>query len=334
MLSRRINVLLVEENTVDPEPIWLELKRAGYFPIWKRVDSKRDYLGCLEQVEDPLDLILMDHPLQDFSADEALDLLKSNARDVPLIILGQPRNGDAVDFIRRGASDYVFKDGLARLGVAVTRILSERQLRADLTPVNSQVLHSYNNILHAWAHALELRDFETLEHAKRVTTLSLQLARFMGLEGEVLTHMGRGALLHDIGKLGIPDSILLKPGPLTPEERAIIQQHPLFAYLMLSPIEFLKPALEIPLSHHEKWDGSGYPYGLAGERIPLVARIFAIVDVWDALNSSRPYRKKPWQRERILQHLQEESGRHFDPDVVQAFLMMLKTGPKQNGMVS
>jgi HD-GYP domain-containing protein (c-di-GMP phosphodiesterase class II) len=325
MLPRRINVLLVEQTTKDPEPIWVELKRAGYFPVWERVETRKDYLGLINRVSEPIDLILVDDPLPEFSVHEALDLLRTNQKDVPLIILGTPHNGEAVDYLRMGASDYVIKDRMARLGVAVTRILSEKQLRKDLSAANSQLLHTYDNILHAWAHALELRDFETLEHTKRVTALSVKLARFMGLNGDILTHMGRGALLHDIGKLGISDKILLKPGPLTADERATMQQHPLFAYLMLSPIEFLKPALEIPLCHHEKWDGSGYPYGLAGEKIPLVARIFAIVDVWDALNSSRPYRVDPWPKKKILAHLQEQSGKHFDPDVVQAFMMLMNS---------
>jgi HD-GYP domain-containing protein (c-di-GMP phosphodiesterase class II) len=143
----------------------------------------------------------------------------------------------------------------------------------------------------------------------------------MGLNEDELVHIRRGALLHDIGKLGIPDSILLKPGKLTEEEWAIMKTHPGLAYQWLAPIAYLKPALDIPYCHHEKWDGSGYPRGLQGEQIPLAARIFAVIDVWDALSSDRPYRQR-WPAEQVYAHLQASSGTHFDPVVVQAFLQM------------
>ncbi|MEW6718352.1 MAG: HD-GYP domain-containing protein, partial [Chloroflexota bacterium] len=132
-------------------------------------------------------------------------------------------------------------------------------------------------------------------------------------------HVRRGALLHDMGKLGIPDTILLKPGPLTEKEWEIMHQHPVYAYELLAPIPYLRPALDIPYCHHENWDGSGYPRKLKGEQIPLVARIFAVVDVWDALRSDRPYRKA-WPEEKALAYIQEQAGKHFDPQVVEAFL--------------
>ena len=141
----------------------------------------------------------------------------------------------------------------------------------------------------------------------------------MGINGKNLGHIRRGALLHDIGKMGIPDSIIQKPGKLTDEEWQIMWQHPVYAHEWLSPIEFLRPALEIPYCHHERWDGTGYPRGLEGEQIPLEARIFAIVDVWDALRSDRPYRKT-WSKEKTLAHIKEQSGKHFDPQVVDVFL--------------
>jgi HD-GYP domain-containing protein (c-di-GMP phosphodiesterase class II) len=134
-------------------------------------------------------------------------------------------------------------------------------------------------------------------------------------------HIRRGALLHDIGKMGVPDNILRKPGPLTPEERAIMCRHPDYAYDMIAPIPFLRPALDIPYCHHEKWDGTGYPRGLKGEQIPLAARVFAIVDVWDALSSDRPYRAA-WPRDKVRAYLQDQSGTHFDPQVTEAFLRM------------
>jgi HD-GYP domain-containing protein (c-di-GMP phosphodiesterase class II) len=147
------------------------------------------------------------------------------------------------------------------------------------------------------------------------------LARALGISEERLVQVRRGALLHDIGKMGVPDDILLKPGPLTDEEWVIMRQHPQFAFEMLSPIQYLNLALDIPYCHHEKWDGSGYPRGLKGEQIPLAARVFAVVDVWDALLSDRPYRKA-WPMEKVVKYLKAESGKHFDPKVLEAFLKM------------
>jgi HD-GYP domain-containing protein (c-di-GMP phosphodiesterase class II) len=140
-------------------------------------------------------------------------------------------------------------------------------------------------------------------------------------EDEIL-HIQRGALLHDIGKMGIPDSILLKPGPLTDDEWVVMRQHPTYAYKLLSEIPYLLPALEIPYFHHERWDGSGYPHGLAGDKIPLTARIFAVIDVWDALSSDRPYRPA-WSEEAVINYLKEQSGKQFDPAVVNAFLKII-----------
>lgn len=149
--------------------------------------------------------------------------------------------------------------------------------------------------------------------------MTLNLAHSLGVRTDKWVHIHRGALLHDIGKMGIPDSILHKPGPLDEEEWELMRKHPVFAYDMLKGIDYLTPALEIPYCHHEKWDGTGYPRGLKGEQIPLAARIFAVVDVWDALNSDRPYRKA-WPRDKIIRYLQEQSGLHFDPKVANVFL--------------
>ncbi|HLE29207.1 MAG TPA: HD-GYP domain-containing protein, partial [Anaerolineales bacterium] len=145
----------------------------------------------------------------------------------------------------------------------------------------------------------------------------------MGMSDAERVHLRRGALLHDIGKMGVPDAILLKPGPLTDEEWEIMRQHPQYAYELLSPILYLRPALGIPYYHHEKWDGAGYPRGLKGEQIPLAARIFAVVDVWDALRSDRPYRAA-WPAERVREHIRSLAGTHFDPQVVEAFLSMIE----------
>lgn len=188
----------------------------------------------------------------------------------------------------------------------------------SLNKSQTELISTYNKTIEGWARALDLRDHETEGHSRRVADLSVELATFMGLKGEQLEHIKRGALLHDIGKIAIPDSILLKEGSLTQEEIATMRQHPVYAQLFMGEIEFLRPAMDIPVSHHEKWDGSGYPKGLRGEEIPLAARIFAVVDVWDALTSDRPYRKA-LIRDEALAYLQSESGRHFDPEVVKAF---------------
>lgn len=186
-----------------------------------------------------------------------------------------------------------------------------------------ELILAYDATIEGWARALDLRDRETEGHSRRVTEMTLRLARALGMKEEELVHVRRGALLHDIGKVGVPDSILLKPGPLTPEEWEIMRRHPQYAYEMLSPIAYLHPALDIPYCHHEKWDGTGYPRGLKGEQIPLAARIFAIVDVWDALSSDRPYRPA-WPPEKVRAYLKGEAGRHFDPRVVEVFLKILE----------
>jgi PAS domain S-box-containing protein len=178
---------------------------------------------------------------------------------------------------------------------------------------------AYEATLEGWARALELRDFETKGHSQRVTDLTIKLARALGVDDKDLTQIYRGALLHDIGKIAVPDKILLKPGPLTPEEWVIMRQHPIYAYELLSPIAYLRPALDIPFGHHERWDGGGYPRGLKGADIPLAARIFAVVDVWDALGNDRPYRSA-WTPDKIRAYLQEQSGTQFDPEVVEVFL--------------
>lgn len=177
---------------------------------------------------------------------------------------------------------------------------------------------AYDKTIQGWARALELRDDETFAHTLRVTHGTVALARQLGLPEEELVHIRRGALLHDIGKIGVPDEILLKDGDLTDEEWQVVQKHPVFAKELLSPIDYLEPAIAIPYRHHEKWDGSGYPDGLAGEEIPAPARIFAVVDVWDALRSDRPYRDA-WEPERVRDHLEEGKGHHFQPEIVEAF---------------
>lgn len=197
--------------------------------------------------------------------------------------------------------------------------LDNATLLKGLRRANEELLAANEATMEGWAEALELRDQETEGHSRRVTTMTLDLARAFNIPPEDLDGIRYGAFLHDIGKMGIPDSILLKPGPLSPEEFEIMKRHPAIARSLLSRISFLQKSLDIPYCHHEKWDGSGYPQGLAGESIPLAARLFAIVDVWDALRSDRPYRRA-WPEDRALGHIAALSGSHFDPRVVEVFM--------------
>jgi HD-GYP domain-containing protein (c-di-GMP phosphodiesterase class II) len=231
---------------------------------------------------------------------------------VPLIARGQVKGVLECFHHEPLAAEQDWMDFLETLAGTVAIALDNAELFETLQ-------RSYDDTLEGWVKALDLRDKETEGHSQRVTQMTVHLARLMGLPEHEIDHARRGALLHDIGKLGIPDSILHKPGPLTDEEWLIMKQHPVFAYEWLSPIAYLQPALDIPYGHHEKWDGSGYPRGLRGEEIPLAARIFAVIDVWDALSSDRPYRKG-WPPEKIVAHVRDQAGRHFDPAIVELFL--------------
>ena len=202
------------------------------------------------------------------------------------------------------------------------RKLSEAQLRRS----NTELRLAYDTTIEGWARALELRDKETEGHTRRVTDMTVRLAKVVGIDEETLVHIRRGALLHDIGKMGVPDHILLKPGKLSAGEWEAMRQHPAHALAMLSPITFLRPALDIPYCHHEKWDGTGYPRGLKGEAIPLAARIFSLVDVWDALSYDRPYRRA-WPQEKVITYLGEHAGIDFDPALTATFLQMLSKRP-------
>jgi PAS domain S-box-containing protein/putative nucleotidyltransferase with HDIG domain len=208
--------------------------------------------------------------------------------------------------------------------------IENAHLFEELRRSNNELLMSYDATLEGWAHALELRDQETQGHSKRVTDLTLRIAKTLGVSENEMIHLRRGALLHDIGKMGVPDNILLKQGQLTEEEWVVMRRHPEYAVEMISPIPFLRPAMEIPFSHHEHWDGTGYPQGLKGEQIPLGARIFAVVDVWDALSSDRPYRKA-WPMEKTLDFIRSNSGSQFDPQVVTVFFELFAEYQKRVG---
>jgi len=235
------------------------------------------------------------------------------AGDEPIGVLWVGRNADA------GEDDVRVLSAFAEMiAVAVRRAA----LLDELQRSNAELARAYDSTLEGWSRALDLRDHETQGHTRRVALATVELARLLEVDDDALVHIRRGALLHDIGKMSIPDSILLKPGPLTDAEWAVMRQHTSHGHAMLSPVEFLEGALDIPYCHHEWWDGSGYPRGLKGDEIPFAARIFAVVDVWDALRSQRPYRAA-WPAERILELIRRESGSHFDPQVVEAFLKLV-----------
>ncbi len=215
--------------------------------------------------------------------------------------------------------DQDWLDFFGTLAGQAAIMIDNAKLFNDLQASNLELSLAYDATLEGWSQALEVRDQETKGHSQRVAEMTLRLARAMGIPEPDLIHIHRGALLHDIGKLGVADSILLKAGLLDDAEREIMQKHPLIAFEMLAPVAYLRPALDIPYCHHEKWDGTGYPRGLKGEEIPLSARIFAVVDVWDALTSDRPYRKA-WSKAEVHAYIQEQAGKHFDPEVVDAFL--------------
>ncbi|MDO9303516.1 MAG: GAF domain-containing protein [Anaerolineales bacterium] len=217
-----------------------------------------------------------------------------------------PRNPEWLDFLETLA-------GQAAISIDQT------QLFDDLQRANLELIIAYDATIEGWSHAMDLRDKETENHTRRVTEMTLSLAKALGIKDSETLHIRRGALLHDIGKMGVPDNILLKEGKLTDEEWVIMRRHPTFSYEMLRPIKYLQHSLDIPYCHHEKWDGTGYPRGLKGEQIPFAARIFAVIDVWDAVTGDRPYRKG-WTKQKALKYIREQSGKHFEPRIVDAFL--------------
>lgn len=250
---------------------------------------------------------------------------KENLADywgVPLIAKGVVKGVIEVYHRAPFTPDADWVNYLETLAGQAAIAIDNAEMFEDLQRSNYELRLAYDATIEGWSHALDLRDKETEGHAKRVTEMTLKLAASMGINNAEMVHIRRGALLHDIGKVGVPDNILLKPGSLTEEEWEIMRMHPQYAYDMLASVTYLQKVLDIPYCHHEKWDGSGYPRGLKGEQIPLAARIFAVVDVWDALSSDRPYRKA-WQPEEVLGYIQDQAGKHFDPDVVELFIKVL-----------
>lgn len=238
---------------------------------------------------------------------------------VPLIARGEVKGVLEVFHRAPLKPDMEWLNFLDNLGWQTAIAVDNALLVQGMQRSNTDLILAYEATIEGWSHALDLRDKETEGHTQRVTDMTLKLAHVMRIEENQIPHIRRGALLHDIGKMGVPDHILLKEGPLTEVEWVVMKKHPQFAFDLLSPISYLKEALDIPYCHHEKWDGTGYPRGLSGTRIPFAARIFAVVDVWDAITSDRPYRKK-WSKQKAIKYIREQSGKHFEPAVVEIFL--------------
>ncbi|HMQ29580.1 MAG TPA: response regulator [Chloroflexaceae bacterium] len=290
--------------------------------------AQRDRLAALGDGEPAYNVVLAGDYGSPLGGLETLKLVRHGlGLSLPVVILADPGLADfALQAIRLGAAEYLVRHAgyLAHLPAILEKCYGEarrERLVLELRTANASLELAYDSTLDGWARALELRDHETEGHSRRVTDLTLRMAEAAGLGPAELPHVRRGALLHDIGKMGVPDSILRKPGPLTADEWALMRMHPTFAYELLSPIPFLAPALAIPWCHHERWDGAGYPRGLAGEAIPLQARLFAVVDVWDAVTSPRPYRPALAQAD-AMAIVTGGAGSQFDPHAVELFLRL------------
>jgi response regulator RpfG family c-di-GMP phosphodiesterase len=305
-----LRLLLIEDNPDDAEMIKKELERMNGWTIeMVRVESEKTFREVLHS--QTFDILICDYVLPSFSVERVVQILDDFGVDVPLILMsGRVREESLEQLFREGQiADFVSKNTMYKIRPALVRALN--------------LAHDYESLLIAWARALELRDQETKGHSERVADLTVRLARQMGVSETEIIHIRRGALMHDVGKLGVPDHVLLKQGVLTEEEWILMMKHPQFGYEMLSGIHYLNRSLEIPLRHHEKWDGTGYPDGLRNYSIPFAARMFSVVDVYDALISDRPYRKAIPQSE-ALEHILAKSGTHFDPQVVRVFLSMFR----------
>lgn len=249
---------------------------------------------------------------------------------IPLIVKGQIKGVFEV-FHRSPLSPTLdWMEFLHTLAGQAAIAIDSSQLFEHLQRSNQELMQAYDTTLEGWARALELRDRETEGHTRRVTQLTLRLAKYMGVNDHEMVNIHRGVLLHDIGKMGVPDHILKKTGRLTDAEWVEMRQHPIYAYNLLAPISYLRSALDIPYCHHEHWDGGGYPRGLKGEQIPLSARIFSVIDIWDALLSDRPYRNA-WPYDEVVQYIKDVAGTILDPHIVEIFFRMMESEKNQTG---
>jgi putative two-component system response regulator len=321
-------ILIVDDDVAGQLTLESILDGQGY-----ALEFAENGIEALEKVGRLLpDIILLDVMMPGMDGFEVCRRIRATPAiaEIPIIMLtALDDKKSLMSGLEAGADDYLTKpydryELLARL-MGITRLNRYRKLVDEHTnteETHAQLLTAYEATIDGWSRALDLHDRETEGHSQHVAQLTVQLAIIAGLPQNEIVHIRRGALLHDIGKLAIPDSILLKPSALNEEEWISMKKHPEYANEMLSSIEYLRPALDIPHCHHEKWDGSGYPRGLKGDAIPFAARLFAVVDVWNALISDRPYRTA-WTQKEAWKHIQNESGKHFEPTVVELFRKMM-----------
>ena len=313
-------VLVVDDEPMGRKTLELALSNQGYELLFSSngIEALARAAECLP------DVVLLDVMMPEMDGMEVCRRLRADEllREVPVIMITALDDRETrLAGLEAGADEFLTKPvDRAEVRTRVRTITRLNRYR-KIAQVHRELLESYDSTLEAWVSLLDFRDRETKGHTERVTRMTLLLAEAAGIDGGMLVHVRRGCLLHDIGKLGIPDNILQKPGPLTEEEMEVMRTHPTIAYQMLSSIPFLYPALDIPLCHHERYDGTGYPRGLFGEVIPLVARLFAVVDIWDALSSDRVYREA-WPRDRVLDHLRGLAGNHLDPAAVELFMAL------------
>jgi putative two-component system response regulator len=318
-------VLIVDDEESGRQTIESVLEGEGY-----TIELAENGFQAIEKARRLLpDVILLDVMMPGMTGFEVCQRIRSDPQmaEIPIIILTALDDRESMlSGLKSGADDFISKPfdrfELRARVLGITRLNRYHKLvqeRANLQQAHAQLLAAYDATIEGWSHAMDLRDHETEGHSQRVTELTLKLAKSYGMDEEAINQLRRGALLHDMGKIGVPDAILHKPDKLTDEEWVVMRKHPQFAYDMLHPIEYLRPCIDIPYCHHEKWDGTGYPRGLKGAQIPLVARIFTVVDVWDALTSDRPYRPA-WTKEKVREHILTSSGTYFDPQVVDAFM--------------
>jgi len=329
MEESRSTILIVDDEPSGRDTLESILEPEGYTLVM----AENGYQAIEKALVIQPDVILLDVMMPGMNGFEVCRRIREekNLAEIPILFLtALDDRRSLLNGLEAGADEFISKpydryELRARL-LGITRLNRFRKLteeRSNLERAHTELMTAYDATIAGWSHALDLRDKETEGHSQRVTLLTLKLAEAFGMTQEELIHIRRGALLHDIGKLGIPDSILHKPGKLTETEWEMMRRHPQYAYDMLYPIDYLHPALSIPYCHHEKWDGTGYPRGLKGEEIPQSARLFAIADVWDALTSDRPYRPA-MSEEFASTYVQEQSGKHFQPEVVELFLKMIK----------
>jgi response regulator RpfG family c-di-GMP phosphodiesterase len=319
-----LRILLIEDNQDDVFLIinWL---RGDWQVIWHRVENEA---GLLLSLEERWDIILCDVALPRFNAERALVATREyyalkNATLPPFIVIsGAVDEYEGVKLVQKGARDFISKDRLQRLVLTIKR---EQRQSGELLAKDLEMEEAYDSVIEAWGVALEARDTHTYGHTERVTTCALRLAIDLHVDRKQFVDLNRGALLHDIGKIRIPDAILFKQDGLTNEEWAIMRKHPVYAYDMLKNIPFLKGAAVVPLYHHERWNGTGYPEGLMGDNIPFLARLFAVCDVYDALTSDRPYRPS-WDKAQAVAYLLEEAGKTFDPHIIEVYVAMIGRG--------